>query len=77
MIFIAGILGTNLYILVVADRAPMNWIEVITVRAPFSVYSGWVTAATILNMSYMLKSWGMSDPATVAVPKNPKAATFM
>jgi len=77
MIFIAGILATNLYIMVVSGRASVTWLEVITVRAPFSVYSGWVTAATILNMAYMMKSWGMSDPATVAVPKNPKAWDFM
>jgi hypothetical protein len=77
LVFIAAILASDLYMMVVAGRAPVNWIEVITVRAPFSVYSGWVTAATILNMSYMLKSWGMSDPATIAKPKNPKAFEFM
>ena len=31
-------------------------------RGGFSVYSGWVTAATILNVSFVLKSWGMEDP---------------
>lgn len=28
----------------------------------FSIYSGWVTAATILNVSILLKSLGMKDP---------------
>jgi len=31
------------------------------VRLPFSVYSGWVTGAMVLNTFYMLKSWGMHD----------------
>jgi hypothetical protein len=27
----------------------------------FSVYSGWVTSATILNVSIMLKSFGLNE----------------
>lgn len=77
LIFIIGILATDLYMMVVAGRAPVNWLEVITVRAPFSVYGGWVTAATILNFSYMLKSWGAVDPNSLTPAAASKAADFM
>lgn len=40
------------------------------VRIPFSVYSGWVTCATVLNTFYMLKSWGMSDDIKYDANKN-------
>lgn len=55
------ILITNLYIMMVSTRNEANWIEWIAIRAGFSIYSGWVTAATILNVTYMLKSWGLSN----------------
>jgi len=45
----------------IADHNESWWLEIIMVRVPFSIYSGWVTAATILNTAYMLKSWGMTD----------------
>lgn len=31
-------------------------------RGGLSIYSGWVTAATILNASYMFKAYGVADP---------------
>ena len=39
----------------------MWWLEALIVRTGFSVYSGWVTGATVLNTAYMLKSMGMTD----------------
>ena len=47
--------------MVVAGRNEVWWPEVFLVRFTFSIYSGWITAATILNTVFMLKSWGMSD----------------
>ena len=51
--------------MVIADRNPAYWMEAITVRAPFSVYTGWLTAATILNTTFMFKSWGWGDVETI------------
>jgi len=58
---IAVILGTNLYMMMMSTRNETNWIEWIAIRGGFSIYSGWVTAATILNATYMLKSWGLNE----------------
>lgn len=58
---IAVILGTNLYIMMQSTRNETNWIEWIAIRGGFSIYSGWVTAATILNVTYMIKSWGFNE----------------
>ncbi len=33
--------------------------EFIGLRMGFSIYTGWVTAATILNVSFLLKSLGL------------------
>ena len=43
-------------------RNKLNWIEWIGLRAGFSIYSGWVTAATILNISIYLRTVGLKDP---------------
>lgn len=67
-------------LIVISGRNDVWWLEILVVRAPFSLYGGWVTAATILNTVYMLKSWGMADQPTLAKPLNPKAwkwADFM
>ena len=40
------------------------------VRIPMSVYSGWVTCATVLNTVYMLMSWGAVDSTMYSVSKN-------
>ena len=71
------ILVTNLACMTIADRNVVYWPEVFLVRLPFSIYSGWVTSATILNTIFMLKSWGMSDPGTAEKPKSPKAWDFL
>jgi len=62
---------------VISGRNDVWWLEVLVVRMPFALYGGWVTAATILNTAYMFKSWGMADPATVAIPHNAKAWKWM
>lgn len=57
---IFGILITNVYMMMVSTRMEANWVEWISLRVGMSIYAGWVTAATILNVTYMLKSWGLS-----------------
>jgi len=62
LIDIAVMLTTNFMILQKSLKSSVNWIEWITLRGGYSIYSGWVTAATILNVTYMLKYFGLSDP---------------
>jgi len=45
----------------ISVNEPNNCIEFLTIRIAFSIYSGWVTAATILNVSIALKSAGLDD----------------
>lgn len=59
---------TGMIILRQADRAHLaGHIELIFLRGAFSIYMGWVTAATILNIAFALKSWGMSGDYEVKV----------
>lgn len=64
------ILATNFSLMVISGRNEIWWPEVFTVRIPFALYSGWVTAATVLNTSVMLKSWGMWDGKDETKPGN-------
>lgn len=57
--------ATAISLMVIADRMDLWWVEVITMRLPFSVYAGWLTSATALNTAFMFKSWGMADEPTV------------
>merc|ERR1719163_2478099 len=41
---------TNLAMMFFADHGVFNWIEVFCIRFGLSIYTGWTTAATILNM---------------------------
>jgi len=38
---------------------PNNLIEFITIRIGFSVYTGWVSTASVLNVALALKSSGL------------------
>ena len=40
----------------------LNWTEYISMNVGFSIYAGWVTSATILNLWYFLKSRGVQEP---------------
>jgi len=55
-------LTSNIYMMMQSISTPVNSTEFIAMRGGFSIYSGWVTAATILNATYMLKSFGVADP---------------
>jgi len=50
---------TQVYIMRLSTRNKVNTWEFITLRCGFSIYTGWVTAATILNATFLLKSYGV------------------
>lgn len=64
LINIMAMLGTAYYLMSVSMRSSVNWIEFIGMRLGFSVYSGWLLAATIVNFSFALKWTIESDPIT-------------
>ena len=57
-----AMLVTGLAVMTIADQTQVWWPEVFIVRMPWSIYTGWLIAATVLSTSSMLKSWGMRDP---------------
>lgn len=57
-----AMLTTALTNMIIADQMEVWWPEVFLVRIPWSIYSGWLIAATLLSTSSMFKSWGMRDP---------------
>ena len=59
---IIAMLTSNIFMMDKSTNTSVNTTEWISMRGGFSVYSGWVTAATILNVTYMLKSMGVADP---------------
>jgi len=58
---IFGLLGTCLYIMMVVSRNKLNLFEVISAYTGFSLYSGWVTTATILNVTFCFKGVGFRE----------------
>lgn len=58
---IAILLSTGLVILQYSMYAKLSLFEIISLRAGFSIYIGWVTAASILNVTYVLLSSGMKN----------------
>lgn len=52
---------TAMAMMVIANRNKVWWLEVPLVRMPLTVYAGWLTSATILNTTIMLKTWGIND----------------
>ena len=53
----AALLFTCIVIMMMSCRAELNTFEAIVIRSGFSLYSGWVTAANVLNIFFTLKSW--------------------
>jgi hypothetical protein len=62
LIDIIAMLTSNIFMMVQALNSSVNATEFISMRGGLSIYSGWVTAATILNASYMFKAYGVADP---------------
>jgi hypothetical protein len=61
---IMAMLVTSLAVMIMADQSEVWWPEVLLLRIPWSLYTGWLVAATTLSTSFMLKTWGMRDPQT-------------
>ena len=55
-------LATAVYMMMVATRAELNGWEWVFMRSQFSIYGGWLTAATILNVVLTLKFFEVEDP---------------
>jgi len=64
LIVILGMLYTAIVVLNKASKVKVSVTEMIGLRIGFSIYSGWLTAATILNVMFCLKAFGLyADPA--------------
>ena len=57
-------LSSGLVILQYAMYAKLSLFEIISLRAGFSLYCGWVAAANIVNVAYVLKSSGFGSKDT-------------
>lgn len=53
---IIGMVVTQTIIMRQSVRTSVNWVEYIGLRLGFGIYNGWVSAATILNVSFVIKS---------------------
>ena len=51
--------ATDLYMQVVSNRASANWLEFLTMRIGFSIYGGWLIAATYLQAEALLTYYGI------------------
>ena len=58
---ISVILTTALLISKEANAAELNWIETIGLKWGTSLYSGWLSVATVLNTSFLLKESGITE----------------
>ena len=58
LFIIMAMLVTNTLLWIKSFSQTVNWYEWVSMRVGFSMYSGWVTAATVLNAFIMLKSLG-------------------
>jgi len=61
-----GMLGTAVYILQVSLENRLSVTGIIAMRVGFAIYSGWLTVATTLNISFVLKAAGLSENPTAA-----------
>ena len=58
---ISVLLSTALLISKEVNAAELNWIETIGLKWGSSLYSGWLSVATILNTGFVLKGSGISE----------------
>lgn len=63
---IFGLLGTCLFMMMIVSRNNLNKFEVISAYTGFSMYAGWVTTATILNIAFCLKGVGFNVGSNVS-----------
>ena len=76
-LLIAVILVTNILMMMASFRSQVNWIEMIGIRGGLSIYTGWITAATIVNIAYMLKSLGMKEVGEVVTTYSNMLSSLM
>lgn len=57
---IVGMTGSALYMMMQSDREDVNFWEWAFIRVGLSIYTGWLTSATILNFTATLKEFGFS-----------------
>ena len=62
LLVIVVVISSAVYMMRKVTRARVNAWEFVSLRLGLSIYSGWLTAATILNVTYMLKCFGVKDP---------------
>jgi hypothetical protein len=61
-IVIIALLVSSLAIMMKAQRSKLNNVfELLGIYVAFSMYSGWVTTATILNLTFCIKGSGLSN----------------
>lgn len=58
VIIIVALLVTLIAINKATTKDRVGWVHTLAVRVPFSVYFGWVTVATVANVSATLVQWG-------------------
>ena len=58
---IIALLVTSLVIMMKAQRNHTNFVETICCYVSFSMYSGWVTTATILNLTFCIEGSGFNE----------------
>jgi hypothetical protein len=59
---IFAMLASQFYIMRKSCEVKVNIVEFVAIRIGFTLYTGWVTAATILGVTYFLLSLGMKNP---------------
>ena len=63
LIVCIGMLATAVYVLGVSLEHRLSVSGIIGMRVGFSLYSGWLTVATTLNIAFVLKAGGLSQAA--------------
>ena len=61
LIVCIGMLATAIYVLGVSLEHRLSVSGIIGMRVGFSLYSGWLTVATTLNIAFVLKAGGLSQ----------------
>ena len=62
LVEIVMLLASTVYMMMLSTRTSVNIWEWMFIRGGMSIYSGWLTAATILTATTTLQSLGMMDP---------------
>ena len=64
---IALILLTSFKILSISLRNKLNYIEIASIRSGFTIYTAWITSATMLNIAIFLKTFGVKDDKNILI----------